>query len=78
MSMALQVKLLRMLEEHKIRRIGGQQEIDINVRIIAATNKNIEELIELGRFREDLFYRLNSFTIEIPPLRSRQEDIFRW
>lgn len=75
MSMALQVKLLRMLEEHKIRRIGGQEEIDINVRIIAATNKNIEQLIQLGKFREDLYYRLNSFTIEIPPLRSRQEDI---
>lgn len=75
MSMALQVKLLRMLEEHKIRRIGGQKEIDINVRIIAATNKNIEQLIQLGRFREDLYYRLSHFTIEVPPLRSRQEDI---
>jgi DNA-binding NtrC family response regulator len=75
MSMALQVKLLRMLEEHKIRRIGGQEEIDINVRIIAATNKDIEHLIHLGRFREDLYYRLNSFTIEIPPLRSRDDDI---
>jgi len=75
MSMALQVKLLRMLEEHKIRRIGGQQEIEINVRIIAATNKNLEQLIELGKFREDLFYRLNNFTLEIPPLRSRQKDI---
>jgi transcriptional regulator with PAS, ATPase and Fis domain len=75
MSMALQVKLLRMLEENKIRRIGGQEEIDINVRIIAATNKDIEQLIQLGRFREDLYYRLNSFTIEIPPLRLRQDDI---
>jgi DNA-binding NtrC family response regulator len=75
MSMAPQVKLLRMLEEHKIRRIGGQEEIEINVRIIAATNKDIEQLIQLGRFREDLYYRLNSFNIEIPPLRSRHEDI---
>lgn len=75
MSMSLQVKLLRMLEERKIRRIGGRTEIDINVRIIAATNKHLEELVERNEFREDLFYRLNNFKIEIPPLRERPEDI---
>ncbi len=75
MSPALQVKLLRMLEEHKIRRIGGQTEIEINVRIIAATNKDLEALIDKKLFREDLYYRLNNFKIDIPPLRERQDDI---
>lgn len=75
MSQSLQVKLLRMLEERKIRRVGGQAEIEINVRIIAATNKNLEELVSRSLFREDLFYRLNTFRIELPPIRERQEDI---
>jgi len=75
MSLSLQVKILRMLEEKKIRRVGGQKEININVRIVAATNKNLEKLVEEGKFREDLYYRINSLRIEIPPLRERLEDI---
>jgi DNA-binding NtrC family response regulator len=75
LSLSLQVKLLRILEERKIRRIGGQKEIDIDVRIIAATNKNLENAVSQGLFREDLYYRLNACTIELPPLRERRDDI---
>ncbi len=75
MSLALQVKLLRMLEEKKIRRVGGQKEIDINVRIIAATNQNLERLVKENRFRQDLYYRLNTISLDIPPLRERKDDI---
>ncbi|MBI9071529.1 MAG: sigma-54-dependent Fis family transcriptional regulator [Melioribacteraceae bacterium] len=75
MSAATQVKILRMLEEKKIRRIGGHKEIEIDVRVIAATNKNIDEAVMNGMFREDLLYRLNTFTITLPPLRDRKEDI---
>lgn len=75
MSQTLQIKLLRMLEERKIRRVGGQKEIEIDVRIIAATNKELELEVEAGRFREDLFYRLNTMQIKIPPLRERVDDI---
>ena len=75
MTQTLQVKLLRMLEEKKIRRVGGQKEIDIDVRIIAATNQNLEEAVAEKRFRQDLFYRLNTFSLEVPPLRERTEDI---
>jgi DNA-binding NtrC family response regulator len=75
MSQTLQVKLLRMLEERKIRRVGGQKEIDIDVRIIAATNKDLEKEVASGRFREDLFYRLNTMQVQIPPLRERTDDI---
>jgi len=75
MGLNLQVKLLRMLEERKIRRVGGQKELDIDVRIIAATNKEILKSIEENSFREDLYYRINTITIEIPPLRERTDDI---
>jgi len=75
MSLALQVKLLRLLEDRKIRRVGGNKEIDINVRIIAASNKDLEKAISEGKFREDLYYRLNTFPITIPSLRERKEDI---
>lgn len=75
MSQTLQVKLLRMLEERKIRRVGGQSEIDIDVRIIAATNKNLDNAVQENKFRKDLFYRLNTIQIELPPLRDRAEDI---
>ena len=75
LSLALQVKLLRMLEERHIRRVGGKQEISIDVRIIAATNKNITNAVQEGKFREDLYYRLNTIPIEIPALRERREDI---
>jgi DNA-binding NtrC family response regulator len=75
MSEALQVKLLRMLEERKIRRVGGQKEIEINVRIIAATNKDLLQAVEDKKFREDLYYRLNTLQVHIPPLRERRADI---
>jgi len=70
-----QVHLLRALEEKKITRIGSNEEIKVNVRIIAATNKKLKTLIEQEKFREDLYYRLNVVTIDLPPLRSRREDI---
>ncbi len=75
MPMPMQVKLLRVIQERKIDRVGGTQSIDVNVRIIAATNKNLTQLIEEGTFREDLYYRLNVFPIEVPALRERSDDI---
>ena len=75
MDMNLQVKLLRVLEDRKIRRLGGTRNIDIDVRVIAATNRNLKEAIEAKIFREDLFYRLNVFPIHLPPLRERRDDI---
>lgn len=71
----LQIKLLRVLQEKEIDRLGGKASIKINVRVVAATNKNLETEIDKGRFRMDLFYRLNIFPIVIPPLRERKEDI---
>jgi len=73
--LATQVKLLRVLQEQKFERVGGSQTLEVDVRIIAATNKNLEESIMNGGFREDLFYRLNVITLEIPPLRNRRQDI---
>jgi len=70
-----QVKLLRVLQEKEITRVGGRETIPVDVRIIAATNKNLEEEVKKGSFREDLFYRISVFTISIPPLRERREDI---
>ncbi len=75
LGLSLQVKLLRMLEERKIRRVGNVKEIDIDVRIVAASNKSLEKLVEQNLFREDLYYRLSAITIDIPPLRERPEDI---
>ncbi|GHV95538.1 sigma-54-dependent Fis family transcriptional regulator [Spirochaetia bacterium] len=75
MPMPLQVKLLRVLQDRKTRRLGGVSDIPINARIISATNQDIESLIKEGRFREDLYYRLNVFRITLPPLRERREDI---
>lgn len=75
MPLAMQVKLLRILQERKFERIGSNQSIEVDVRIIAATHRNLEQEIEKGNFREDLYYRLNVFPIEIPPLRQRVEDI---
>lgn len=72
----LQVKLLRMLEEKKIRRVGGNEEIELDLKIIAATNKSLESLVEKNLFREDLYYRLTTMKIEVPPLRERPDDIF--
>ncbi|MGB9698384.1 MAG: sigma-54-dependent transcriptional regulator [Thermodesulfobacteriota bacterium] len=74
-SLAMQAKLLRVLQEHEIKRVGGTETIKIDVRIIAATNKNLEALVAEKKFREDLFYRLNVVTIHLPPLRERLEDI---
>ncbi|NDV82497.1 sigma-54 dependent transcriptional regulator [Bacteroides sp. 51] len=75
LPMDAQVKLLRVLEERKITRIGGKKLIPVDVRIVAATNRKLEEEVERGNFRLDLLYRLNVFTITIPPLRERQKDI---
>jgi len=70
-----QSRLLRFLQEKTIRRLKGKKDIKVDVRVIMATNKNLKELIEAGRFREDLFYRLNQYKIHVPPLRERKEDI---
>ncbi|MBZ4687550.1 MAG: transcriptional regulator of aroF, aroG, tyrA and aromatic amino acid transport [Clostridiales bacterium] len=71
----LQAKLLRVLQEGKVRRIGGQEETAVDVRVIAATNRNLEEMVEKNEFRKDLYYRLNVIPIYLPPLRERKEDI---
>jgi DNA-binding NtrC family response regulator len=75
MSSAIQAKILRVLQNCEIRRIGGDKTIKINVRFVAASNKDLENYIELKRFREDLYYRLNAASISIPPLRARKADI---
>ena len=74
-SPVLQSKLLRVLQEHEIRRVGGVESIQVDVRILAATNKNLKKLVEEGKFREDLYYRLNVVAIALPPLRDRLQDI---
>ena len=74
-NLATQVKLLRVLQEHKFERVGGEKSIEVDVRVVAATNRNLEEEVKAGRFREDLFYRLNVVRIEMPALRERMDDI---
>ena len=71
----LQAKLLRVIQERKVRRLGSNREIDLNIRIVSATNRDLIKFIEEGKFRLDLFYRLNTFSVEIPPLRDRMEDL---
>lgn len=75
MPFHLQAKLLRVLQERRLERVGGNKQIRLNIRIISATNRDLERMVEEGKFREDLYYRLNIFEIHLPPLRERPEDI---
>jgi transcriptional regulator with GAF, ATPase, and Fis domain len=75
MSLAAQAKVLRALQENKITRVGGEKDIPVNVRLVAATNKDLKKEIEEGRFREDLYHRLGVIIIKVPALRERKEDI---
>src|SRR5438105_14507504 len=75
MSLDTQSKILRVLQDRKFMHLGGIQEIQVDVRIIAATNVDLKQLVREGKFREDLFYRLNVISIDLPPLRQRKEDI---
>jgi transcriptional regulator with PAS, ATPase and Fis domain len=75
MPLSLQAKILRVLQEQEFYRVGGSRTVKVDVRIVASTNKNLERMVQEGTFREDLFYRLNVFTLHLPPLRERKEDI---
>ena len=75
MRLDLQAKLLRVIEERKVRRIGGRQDLPIDATVVATTNRNLEEAVEKGEFRVDLYYRLNAFSLHLPPLRERKSDI---
>ena len=75
MSPMVQVKLLRVLQERKFRRLGGTEEVEANIRIIAATNRDLGKMVAAGEFREDLFYRINVIPVKLPPLRERQDDV---
>ena len=75
MSLAAQAKVLRALQENKITRVGGDKEISVNVRVLAATNKDLKKMIADGTFREDLYHRLSVIVIQVPPLKDRADDI---
>ncbi len=75
LPLGLQPKLLRALQEKKIARVGGEKDIEVDVRVIAASNRDLKKMVQEGSFREDLYYRINAFELEIPPLRNRREDI---
>lgn len=75
MSLSMQVKLLRVLQARRVRRVGGTEEIPVDTRVVAATNRNLSQMVEEGTFRKDLFYRVSVIPIEIPPLRERRDDI---
>jgi transcriptional regulator with PAS, ATPase and Fis domain len=75
LRLTLQAKLLRVLEEHRFRRLGGTKDVEVDLRVIAATNQDLRRALEQGRFRLDLYYRLNMMEMRIPPLRDRKEDI---
>lgn len=75
LSLSLQARLLRVLQEKQFRRVGGRELIEVDIRVISATNKNLGKAMEEGKFRNDLYFRLNSVSLSIPPLRERREDI---
>jgi Response regulator containing CheY-like receiver, AAA-type ATPase, and DNA-binding domains len=76
MPLDLQTKLLRVLEEKRFYRLGGERPVEVDVRVIVSTNKDLQKEVERGAFRNDLYYRLNAITIELPPVRERKESIF--
>ena len=78
MSPSTQAKILRVLQEHEFERLGGTRTLRVDVRIIAATNRNLPQMVPDGQFREDLYYRLNVVSVDMPPLRERKDDIGRW
>src|SRR5207344_2982674 len=75
MSLSLQAKLLRVLQDREFHRVGGTRLVSVNIRIIAATNKDLRQAVKTGQFREDLFFRLNVISLTLPPLRERPEDL---